>query len=213
VGYTEAVTRAGGLPVLLPPNGSPPEETLQLLDGMILSGGGDIDPALHGGSHHPSVYLVTPERDRFELALTRRALRRPDLPLLGICRGMQVLNVALGGDLEVHLPDVFGERVNHRLPPREPTLHPVRVEPQSVLEEIYGRREFPACSWHPQGVKRLGRGLRPIAYALDGVIEGLVYEAHPFAVGVQWHPEMQVDDDPLQRRLFEAIVERARKKP
>lgn len=209
VEYSDAVTRAGGMPVLLPANGAGAPELLDRLDGLILAGGGDIDPALHGSEGHATVYMVTPARDRFELALVGEALRRPELPLLGICRGMQVMNVALGGDLELHLPDVVGEHVSHRLPPREPTFHPVRVEPGSPLAEVYGTTDFPVCSWHHQGVRRCGKGLRPVAWAPDGVVEALVHERHPFAIGVQWHPEMQVAEDPLQRRLFEQLVERA----
>jgi putative glutamine amidotransferase len=122
---------------------------------------------------------------------------------------MQVLNVALGGDLELHLPDVRGDEVAHRLPPREPTRHEVRVAPESLLAAIYSCETFPVCSWHHQEVRKLGRGLLPIAWAEDGVVEGLVQPDHPFALGVQWHPELQVGDEPLQRRLFAALVERA----
>lgn len=213
--YVDAVERAGGAAVLLPATalqGATAAALLARLDALVLSGGGDLDPASYGGPRHPTVYMVTPERDAFELALARAALERPELPVLGICRGMQVMNVALGGDLDPHLPDVVGDRVAHRLPPREPTRHEVRVEAGSPLEAIYGRAEFPVCSWHHQGVRALGRGLRPIARALDGVIEGVAYDAHPFALGVQWHPEMQVADEPLQRRLFAALVERAAKR-
>ena len=207
--YIDAVVRAGGRALLLAPAGLSAHDALNLVDALILSGGGDLDPASYGGVDHETIYMVSPQRDAFELELCKRALERPTLPVLGICRGMQVLNVAAGGDLEAHLPDVFGEEVVHRLPPREPTLHPATVETGSVLEAIYGQREFPVCSWHHQAVRRLGQALRPVAHAADGVIEGLVHDAHPFAVGVQWHPEMQVEDDALQRRLFEALVERA----
>jgi putative glutamine amidotransferase len=209
--YCEAVEQAGGVPVLLPATSSVASEILGRLDGLILSGGGDIDPARHAGGSHPAVYMLTPQRDAYELELTRRALERPELPVLGICRGMQIMNVARGGDLELHLPDARGEQVAHRLPPREPTHHPVELEPGSALDEIYGQLSFSVCSWHHQEVRTLGSGLRPIARAPDGVIEGLVFDEHPFALGVQWHPEMQVAADPLQRRLFRALVERAQK--
>lgn len=211
-GYSHAVARAGGVPLLLPACGVEASETLERVDGLILSGGGDLDPALYGGEPHPTVYQVIRARDAFELALARESLSHPDLPVLGICRGMQVMNVALGGDLFVHLPDAVGEGVTHRLPPREPTSHPVEVEGASLLEEIYGIRSFPVCSWHHQAVRRMGAGLRPIAYSEDGVVEALLYSEHDFALGVQWHPEMQVREDPLQRRLFAALVERARKR-
>lgn len=209
--YVDAVERAGGLAVLLPPMSladGRADAILDRLDALILSGGGDIDPRLYDGGEHPTVYMVSAERDRFELDLTARALTR-ELPLLGICRGMQVLNIALGGDLELHLPDAFGTSVDHRLPPREPTVHEVRIESGCLLDSIYGERVFPVCSWHHQGVRTLGRGLVAVASAPDSVIEGVVSDAHDFALGVQWHPEMQVADDERQRRLFEAVVARA----
>ncbi len=207
--YVEAVEQAGAVAVLLPSSPEVAAELLDRLDGLVLSGGGDIDPALHAGGEHESVYMVTPERDRFEIELVRRALERADLPVLGICRGMQVLNVALGGDLELHLPDLRGEQVPHRLPPREPTFHNVRIEADSLLGEIYGQPEFRVCSWHHQELRKLGRGLVPVGWASDGVIEAVVYPDHPFALGVQWHPELQIADEPLQRRLFAAFAARA----
>ncbi len=209
--YSDAVADAGGLPFLITPTSAPLEQVLGQLDGLVISGGGDIDPALYGGKQHNTVYMVNRVRDAFELAAAEWALARESLPLLGICRGMQVLNIALGGDLELHIPDVFGDEVAHRLPPREPTHHPVRVESGSALEEIYGQTEFPVCSWHHQCVRTLGRDLLPVAWASDGVVEGLLCEARPWVVGIQWHPEMQVADDPLQRRLFDALVQSARR--
>ena len=208
--YSDAVADAGGIPVLLGISAAPPEEMLARLDGLVIAGGGDLDPATYGGGEHESVYMVNADRDAFEMAMARGALAREDLPILGICRGMQVLNIALGGDLELHIPDVYGDEVAHRLPPRNPTDHPVRVEPGSAFEHIYGRTEFDVCSWHHQCVRELGRDLVPVAWSADGVIEGVVYGPRPGVLGIQWHPEMQVRDDPLQRRLFEALVESAR---
>jgi putative glutamine amidotransferase len=210
--YVRAVALAGGAPVLLPASETPAAALLDALDALVLAGGGDLDPAVYTTETHATIYGVSRERDEFEIALAREALARAELPVLGICRGMQVLNVALGGDLELHLPDVRGEVVAHRAPPREPTFHDVRLEPGSPLAEIFGDLEFSACSWHHQEVRRLGPGLRPVAFAPDGVIEGVVYEAAPFALGVQWHPEMQVEDDPRQRRIFDALVARARER-
>jgi putative glutamine amidotransferase len=209
-GYVRAVVLSGGLPVLLAPAPKPLEAILDRIDGLLLSGGGDIDPALHRGGAHPTVYGVNPERDEFELELVGRALERPAFPVLAVCRGMQVLNVALGGDLELHIPDRRGDAVAHRLPPREPTRHAVDLDPDGALAEIYGEQRVEVCSWHHQEVSKLGRGLRPMAYAPDGVIEGLVDDGHPLIVGVQWHPELQVEAEPLQRRLFDWIVEKAR---
>jgi putative glutamine amidotransferase len=209
VEYVRAVAGAGGIPLLLTAD-TPLEGLLDSLDALVLAGGGDVDPTLHGERTHETIYGVSRARDEFELALARAALARPELPLLGICRGMQVMNLATGGDLELHIPDARGEAVLHRAPPREPVLHPVRVEPGNALAEIYRALEFEVCSWHHQELRRLGRGVRPVAFAPDGVIEGIVYEPGRFALGVQWHPEMQVDRDPLQRRIFEALVARAR---
>jgi putative glutamine amidotransferase len=140
----------------------------------------------------------------------RAALQVRDLPTLGICRGMQILNIALGGDLTAHLPDVYGEQVLHRLPPRVPTTHSVRIERTGAFGEIFAESELPVCSWHHQAVRELGRGLRATAHAPDGVVEGVVLDDHPFALGVQWHPEMQAAQDPRQLRVFQALVQRAR---
>ena len=156
---------------------------------------------------------MNPARDSFEMSLLRRALEVPELPVLGICRGMQIMNIVLGGDLEPHLPDVYGELVLHRLPPREPTRHGVRAERAGVLGEIFGGEEFPVCSWHHQALRKLGSGLAVTAHAPDGVVEGVVFDSHPFALGVQWHPEMQALDDARQLRLFAALVGRARRSP
>ncbi len=209
--YVDAVADAGGLPVLLPPSAAALDETLSRLDGVIIAGGGDLDPGAYDGPPHETVYMVNGERDRHELAVADHALRRPELAVLGICRGMQVMNVARGGDLDAHLPEVYGDAVTHRLPPRDPVLHDVRLESGSTLARIYREQEFPVCSWHHQCVRKLGEGLVPVARASDGVIEALVHSDHPWALGVQWHPEMQVADDPLQRRIFEALVEAARR--
>lgn len=207
--YVRAVAAAGGTPLLLAPSQVGNDELLDRLDALVLTGGGDIDPTAHSGGSHESVYGVCAERDAYEIPLARAALEQPELPLLGICRGMQVMNVALGGDLELHIPDTRGEEVVHRLPPREPVTHPVTVERGGPLADLYGETEFPVCSWHHQEVRALGAGLRPCAHAADGVVEALVLESHRFGLAVQWHPEMQVDDTPLQRRLFEALVRAA----
>jgi len=204
-GYVDGVRAAGATPLVLPPGEAQPEGLLDLVDALILAGGGDIAPAAYGGEPHETIYSVSEERDEFEFALARAALARRDIPLLCICRGMQVLNVVCGGTLHPHVPERFGDRVPHRLPPRQTSRHPVRIEPQSRLASILGTAEVEACSWHHQAIDRIGEGLRPLAWAEDGVIEAVEHSAHPWCIGVQWHPEMQLDE-PAQRALFAALV-------
>jgi len=204
-GYIDALRTSGATPLILPPGEPEPEPVLDSLDALVLAGGGDISPSAYGGEPHETVYLVSEERDAFELALARAALERRDLPLLCICRGMQLLNVACGGTLHVHIPDRFGAQVNHRLPPRVATQHPVRIAPDTRLAAILGADRVEACSWHHQAIDHLGTSLRAVAWAEDGVIEAVEHTAHPWCLGVQWHPEMQLDDA-VQQRLFAAFV-------
>jgi gamma-glutamyl-gamma-aminobutyrate hydrolase PuuD len=211
--YVDAIMQAGGVPILLPSTEAVRSELFELLDGLVLAGGGDLEPALYSAERHEAVYGVSPERDRFEFELVRRALETPALPVLGICRGMQLMNVLLGGDLEQHLPD-RGDGVQHRLAEGKPAHHDVRLETGTVLEEIYGGvLEFKVSSRHHQGVRRLGEKLAPVACAPDGLTEALVFADHPFAIAVQWHPESQLADGSSQHLLFEAFVGRSRSRP
>jgi putative glutamine amidotransferase len=209
--YVDAVRASGGRPVLLPPGDEDPAALVDELDGVLLCGGGDIDPGLFGGpSGHEAQYSTCPERDAFELALVRECLARAT-PMLAICRGLQVLNVALGGDLHVHLPDVVGEKVPHRLSRERPTRHPVRVAPGSRLAGLLGPGELVVASWHHQAVDRLGRGLRAVAWAEDTTVEAVELEGRPELLAVQWHPELQMEEpDGRHRRLFERLVSLAR---
>ena len=207
--YIDAVRRAGGVPLLLPPGETNLAEVLPLLDGVILSGGGDIDPALYGGEQHPTIYMIDAERDTFEVELTKAVLAK-QTPLLCICRGTQVLNVALGGTLIEHLPDVVGEDIPHRAPPRLPTSHPVAVEPESRLAEVMGQMEVTTASWHHQAVRDLAPGLQVVAHAPDGTIEAVEMPNHPWLIAVQWHPELTAAKDTSQQRLFDALVEAAK---
>lgn len=203
--YIDSVRRAGGCPVLLPPGESRLEVVLRRLDGLIIAGGGDIDPSCYGGESHPSLYMIDHERDQLELSLARRVIDDP-LPTLCICRGAQILNVALGGTLHVHLPDVVGEQVAHRLPPREPTPHAVEVEPSSRLARLMQQTRTEPMSWHHQAIREVASGLRVVAWAPDGVIEAVESADHPFLLAVQWHPELTAAEDRSQQRLFDELV-------
>jgi putative glutamine amidotransferase len=200
--YVRAIERAGGRALLVPPSEDALEETLDALDGVLFSGGADLDPQLYGQEAHPETKGVQAERDRGELALLEAALAR-DMPVLAVCRGSQVLNVALGGDLVQHLPEVVGDE-KHKHTPGEYADHEVTVEPGTRLGSLIGERA-PVKSHHHQGFGRLGEGLRESARAGDGTLEALEDPSRRFALGVLWHPEAGED-----MRLFEALVEEAR---
>jgi putative glutamine amidotransferase len=198
--YVRAVERAGGRAVLIPPDGDGIEEVLDALDGLIFSGGNDLTPESYGAEADPTTSGTNPARDRGELALLAAALER-DLPVLAICRGVEVLNVVRGGDLVQHLPDVVGHE-GHRVVSGEFSDHPVRVDPSSRIQRVSGTVK----SHHHQGVGRIGEGLREVAWAEDGIVEALEDPDKAFVVGVLWHPEAGED-----QRLFEQLVEAARK--
>jgi len=207
--YIDSVRRAGGIPLLVPPGDERLDEILKILDAVIFTGGGDLDPALYGGSHHETVYMVDPERDGTELDLANRVFDM-ELPTLAICRGAQILNVCEGGTLIEHLPDEVGEIVAHRAPPREPIHHMVRVEKDSELADILGATEFSCASWHHQAIRDVAPGFQVVAHAPDGTIEGLEMRSHRWLYAVQWHPELTAAEDPVQQRLFDALVEAAK---
>lgn len=215
--YVDAVRRAGGIPVLIPAGETKIDTLLERLDGLILAGGGDLDPALYAGSQHSEIYMIDPERDTSELTLARTVAAN-GTPTLGICRGIQVLNVALGGSLVEHLPDEVGEAITHRIPPPGPAqisshaLHPLQVDSGTRLADILGTTKVEPASWHHQAVRRLAEGLRVVAQAEDGTIEAVELADHPWLVAVQWHPEITAADDPSQQRVFDAFVEAARGK-
>jgi putative glutamine amidotransferase len=199
--YVRAVERAGGRPLLVPPSQDGIDETLDSLDGVIFSGGGDLDPETYGAEAHPQTQEVSPERDSAELALLEAALAR-DMPVLAVCRGSQVLNVARGGDLIQHLPEVVGHE-RHRHEQASMADHDVTVKADTQLGAILGERA-PVKSSHHQGFGRLGEGLRESAWAEDGTIEAVEDPSHRFALGVLWHPEEGED-----YALFAALVEEA----
>lgn len=196
--YVSAVVRAGGAPVLIPP-GAAVEETLNIVDGLVFSGGSDLDPELYGESPHSETAGVVRERDDFEVSLMRAALER-DVPLLAICRGSQVMNVALGGDLEQHVPDRVGHE-EHRAVPGTFSEHGIDVLPDTRLAGVLGDRGGEVKSHHHQGFGALGEGLCESARAPDGTLEAIEDPTRRFALGVLWHPEAGED-----RALFEALV-------
>jgi putative glutamine amidotransferase len=207
--YFEAVERAGGIPVILPPLGQDSVDPLLAnLSGVLIAGGPDIDPCSYGGHDHPELGPTEPELDRFELAVTWAARARC-VPILAICRGLQMLNVALGGSLHMHLPDDAGDRVEHRRPGSggPAARHEVRIEPDSILGRVLGAGTLDVNSYHHQAARKLGRGLRATAHADDGVIEGIELSGPDFVVGVQWHAEAMEGE--RHAALFEAFVEAA----
>jgi putative glutamine amidotransferase len=209
--YADAVRRAGGIIILLAPGTAEAGRLLDLLDGIVLAGGGDLDPALYGGSAHEMVYNLDAERDASELSLARGAVER-GTPTLAICRGVQVVNVALGGSLVEHVPDVYGDAIAHRLPPRVPTEHAVSVRAGSRLAAVLGATDLVVASWHHQALRDVAPGLEVAALAPDGVIEAVEMPGHPWLFGIQWHPELTPAREPAGERLFAALVAAARER-
>jgi putative glutamine amidotransferase len=207
--YADKVQRAGAIALLLPPDpraSEQPDELLDLLDGLILAGGADMDPAAYGAERHPMTLGTNPERDAFEIALAQRAIER-DLPFLGICRGMQVLNVARGGTLLQHLPDSHGHDDHRRNPGSfEGADHLVRLDGGSLAARAAGAEVHTTLSHHHQAVDRVGDGLVVTGRSdLDELPEAIELPDRTFVLGVQWHPE--VDET---SRLIGSLVEEAR---
>jgi putative glutamine amidotransferase len=204
--FTDAVAVAGAIPFVLPVlDGDDADEVVAGLDGLLLSEGGDVAAWHYGEETGPEACNVDASRDTWELALVAAA-RNAGLPILGVCRGAQVLNVAAGGSLVQHLPAVTDEPHRVRERDRE-TVHPVDVDPASVLAAVTGLHRFGVNSLHPQAVGRVGSGLRPVAWAPDGVVEAVESDDH-LLLGVQWHPELLTDQLP-HARLFAWLAEAA----
>jgi len=201
--YVDAIHQSGGRTLLIPPSDHGVEETLDAIDALVLAGGNDIDPAAYGAAPHVETQDPQPDRDRAEMTLLTAALER-NLPVLAICRGMQVLNVARGGSLVQHLPETTAHD-GHREVIGEFSEHPVEIAPDSLLERILGPRA-PVKSHHHQAAAAIGDGLAPVAWADDGTIEAIEDPALSFALGVQWHPEEGED-----LALFDALVDAARR--
>lgn len=207
--YIDAVRRAGGrASLVLPGDDREPAELLDRFDGLLLVGGGDVEPARYGAPAHAESYGVEPDRDELEIALLREADRRR-MPTLCICRGMQVLDVAFGGTLIQHLPDE-DRFLPHGVPSGEDGLyHDVKLEPGSRIARAAGAEIVSVSSHHHQGVDRIGEGLTATGWSPDGLVEALEREGG-WMVGVQWHPEDSADRDPAQQGLFDELVRRAR---
>ncbi|MFN8164101.1 MAG: gamma-glutamyl-gamma-aminobutyrate hydrolase family protein [Solirubrobacterales bacterium] len=206
--YATAVQRAGGLALLLAPDEAAvvdPDPLLDRVDALLLAGGSDIDPATYGAEPHPETGGIWPDRDRFELALARRAIER-DMPLLGICRGMQMLNIARGGTLVQHLPETVGHE-EHRLIAGRFGEHEVRLAPDTLACRAAGSERVAVKSHHHQGIDRLGEGLQVSGWAVrDELIEAIELPDRRFALGVVWHPEEDVRSE-----VIAALVEAARR--
>ena len=196
--YLDAVAAAGGVPLLLPPVGTD-ASVLDVLDGLIIAGGCDVDPSSYDAQPHPETVDTRPGRDEHEKVLIRAALDR-DLPLLAICRGLQMLNVTLGGTLQQHLPDVVAHD-EHRPSPAVFGTTEVKVEPDTLTGRLFGERASVHC-YHHQAIDVVAPGLRVTARAGDGTVEAAEVDGHDFAIGVQWHPEENAGD----LRLFTALT-------
>ena len=213
--YLRAVLTAGGIPLIIPPGLSHEQlqETLDRLDGLVLIGGGDVDPALFRGRQHPRVYGIDPERDDLDLSLARLAAASR-IPFLGICRGIQVMNVALGGTLFTDIADQKEQALRHDWYPdipRNHLAHGVSVDPHSRLGQILGGSQFEVNSLHHQGLEDIAPVLRVTAHSPDGLVEAVELPDHPFGIGVQWHPEWLQEHAP-QRAIFSALIAAASKK-
>jgi putative glutamine amidotransferase len=211
--YIDAIVEAGGLPIMIPLGLG--EEELRLIfgriDGLLLPGGGDIQPRFYHGRDDVTMWGIDEDRDRVEFFLVRAAVDERK-PVLAICRGLQVFNVALGGTLWGDIPSQRRDSVRHDLFnvfPRNHLAHTVDVAAGSVLGRQLGRETTPVNSLHHQGIKELAPELRAAAVAPDGLIEAVEVAEHPYALGVQWHPENLIHDDPAMLRLFSGLVEAA----
>lgn len=206
--YVDAVRRAGGIALLIPP-GEAWEDVLPLVDGVVVTGGTDIDPAEYGGDRRNTHILpADKERDESELRLVRHLLIERETPALCICRGLQVLNVAAGGTLYEHIPDIRDEDI-HRDEAGLWAMQDVHVERDSLTAEVMEVTRLRTSSGHHQAIRALGDGLRAVAVAEDGIIEAVETSEHPWLIAVQWHPEVTAADDKSQQALFDALVAKA----
>ncbi len=206
--YIDSLRRAGAIPVLIPPQPESAADVVETLDGIVLAGGGDCDPALYGEERHPSVEPMDPRRQDNDLALARVARER-GIPTLGICLGVQVMNVAAGGKLIQDIESEIDTAIEHASEPQDRARHDVKIEDGTRLASILGPKTWNVNSSHHQAIRTAGEGLRVTAQAPDGIIEGLEDPKHPFYVGVQWHPE-DMPGEESATAIFRAFVLAAR---
>ncbi len=210
--YVDAVRRAGGIPLLVAPGEEELTAVLQTVDGVIIAGGSDVHPdEYNGNSQHPHLTVHDADRDKLELTMIRELANGEPLPTLGICRGMQALNIALGGSLHEHVADLHPEDI-HRNPEGGWRMQPVDVVPSSMLAEVMEATHVTTASGHHQSVKEVAPNFKVTATAADGVIEAIEHTDMPWMMGVQWHPEATAADDPTQQRLFDELVAAARQR-
>ncbi len=213
--YVDATIRAGGTPIIIP--SELPENSWKLLydklDGIIFSGGADIDPAIFHGDPHPTVYGLDHKRDTLEFALLRHTIEDKK-PFFAICRGFQMLNVVLGGTLYTHISEQLANSLEHDTPRKHPRdnylVHDIQIEEDSHLAEIIGTPILKVNSWHHQGAKDIPPQLKITARTADGLVEAMELPDHPFSIAVQWHPEWMQEDEAMQK-LFKAFVEASSK--
>ncbi len=209
--YVDAVIRAGGIPLLIPANDNDWQSLWTILDGIIVTGGTDIAPHFYGGdAQNANIHAKDFARDATEIALLKHAVASKAKPILCICRGMQVLNVALGGTLHPHIPSICEHDI-HRNEEGLWTLHDCLIKPDSQLAHIMKAKCVTTVSGHHQAIDNLANGLEVVATAPDGIIEAIIFPDHPWLVGVQWHPEKSADTDPSQQNLFDELVKIAEK--
>jgi len=210
--YVDAIRRAGGIPLLIPSGNDDWDATMHLLDGVIITGGTDVNPAEYNGNvDNPNLRPADPERDHTELSLTRHLIEEKTTPLLCICRGIQVLNVATGGTLHEHILDIRDTDI-HRDAEGLWEMQAVTMEADSLTAKVMGRQIVTTTSGHHQAIKDLGDGLRVVGTAPDGIIEAVEMPDYPWLVAVQWHPEVTAKEDETQQAIFNALVEKAKER-
>ena len=210
--YVVSISNAGAVPVLIPLGLDIDQlrSIISRLEGILFSGGGDVHPDVYKSLMHPQVYGIDSDRDRVEILLLEQVLKS-NIPFFGICRGLQLINVGMGGTLYEDLNDQFSGSLRHNSPEdwsRDSLAHPVKISPKSRLFDILQQDTFSVNSWHHQGIRRLADGVSSSAVAPDGVIEAIELPDHPFGLAVQWHPEW-LQNHELMQRLFKAFVQAA----